>query len=178
MSAIPRFRYRNFPHRAQASAMLPRSIPDAPGSRKRIRNLNTWGKPLCHSPQPIPALPRIACHITVAKYHANLLSTPAERKVIGAEAGRSVDRPKVAISGFERVPDVGGCGSLSPITSASGHLHFQSADLLFQCSMQALDSYLLMDRGEMWPALAYMVGSVVLSIAGLFAGLQMIRAVS
>jgi CrcB protein len=44
--------------------------------------------------------------------------------------------------------------------------------------MQALDSYLLMDRGEMWPALAYMVGSVVLSIAGLFAGLQMIRAVS
>jgi fluoride exporter len=42
----------------------------------------------------------------------------------------------------------------------------------------SLDSYLLMDRGEMWPALAYMVGSVVLSIAGLFAGLQMIRAVS
>jgi CrcB protein len=42
----------------------------------------------------------------------------------------------------------------------------------------SLDSYLLMDRGELWPALAYMVGSVVLSIAGLFAGLQMIRAVS
>src|SRR5665213_820127 len=42
----------------------------------------------------------------------------------------------------------------------------------------SLDSYLLMDRGELWPAFAYMAGSVVLSIAGLFAGLQLIRAVS
>jgi fluoride exporter len=42
----------------------------------------------------------------------------------------------------------------------------------------SLDSYLLMDRGELWPAFAYMAGSVVLSIAGLFAGLQIVRAVS
>jgi fluoride exporter len=42
----------------------------------------------------------------------------------------------------------------------------------------SLDAYLLMDRGEWWPAFAYMAGSVVLSIAGLFAGLQMIRAIS
>jgi CrcB protein len=42
----------------------------------------------------------------------------------------------------------------------------------------SLDSYLLMDRGELWPALAYMWGSVILSIAGLFAGLHLIRAVS
>jgi CrcB protein len=42
----------------------------------------------------------------------------------------------------------------------------------------SLDSYLLMVRGEMWPAFAYMAGSVVLSIAGLFAGLHLIRAVS
>jgi CrcB protein len=42
----------------------------------------------------------------------------------------------------------------------------------------SLDSYLLMVRGEMWPAFAYMAGSVVLSIAGLFAGIHLIRAVS
>jgi fluoride exporter len=42
----------------------------------------------------------------------------------------------------------------------------------------SLDSYLLMDRGELWPAAAYMAGSVVLSIAALFAGLQLIRAIS
>ena len=42
----------------------------------------------------------------------------------------------------------------------------------------SLDSYLLMDRGELWPTFAYMAGSVVLSIAGLFAGLQMVRAIS
>ena len=42
----------------------------------------------------------------------------------------------------------------------------------------SLDSYLLMDRGEWWPALAYIAASVVLSIAGLFAGLQVIRAIS
>ncbi len=34
----------------------------------------------------------------------------------------------------------------------------------------SLDSYLLMVRGEWWPAAAYMIGSVVLSVAGLFAG--------
>jgi CrcB protein len=39
----------------------------------------------------------------------------------------------------------------------------------------SLDAYLLMDRGELWPAFAYMAGSVVLSIAALFAGLQVIR---
>lgn len=42
----------------------------------------------------------------------------------------------------------------------------------------SLDSYLLMDRGALWPALAYTAGSVVLSIAGLFAGLHLVRAVS
>jgi CrcB protein len=42
----------------------------------------------------------------------------------------------------------------------------------------SLDSYLLMVRGQYVPAAAYMIGSVVLSIAGLFAGLQLIRAVS
>jgi fluoride exporter len=42
----------------------------------------------------------------------------------------------------------------------------------------SLDSYLLMDRGELWAAFAYVAGSVVLSIAGLFAGLQMVRAIS
>lgn len=42
----------------------------------------------------------------------------------------------------------------------------------------SLDSYLLMDRGELWPAFAYVAGSVMLSIAGLFAGLQMVRAIS
>jgi fluoride exporter len=42
----------------------------------------------------------------------------------------------------------------------------------------SLDAYLLMDRGELWAAAAYMAGSVVLSIAALFAGLQLIRAIS
>ena len=42
----------------------------------------------------------------------------------------------------------------------------------------SLDSYLLIDRGELWPAAAYMAGSVALSIAALFAGLQLIRAIS
>jgi len=41
----------------------------------------------------------------------------------------------------------------------------------------SLESYLLMDRGELWPAAAYMVGSVLLSILGLFAGLQLVRAI-
>jgi CrcB protein len=42
----------------------------------------------------------------------------------------------------------------------------------------SLDSYLLIDRGELWPAAAYIAGSVTLSIAALFAGLQLIRAIS
>jgi CrcB protein len=42
----------------------------------------------------------------------------------------------------------------------------------------SLDSYLLMVRGEMWSAAFYMIGSGVLSIAALFAGLQLIRVVS
>jgi fluoride exporter len=42
----------------------------------------------------------------------------------------------------------------------------------------SLDSYLLMVRGEMWSAAFYMIGSVALSIAALFAGLQLVRAVS
>ena len=42
----------------------------------------------------------------------------------------------------------------------------------------SLDAYLLLDRGELWVSAAYMAGSVVLSVAGLFAGLQLIRAIS
>jgi fluoride exporter len=42
----------------------------------------------------------------------------------------------------------------------------------------SLDAYLLMDRGEWWPAAGYIVGSVVLGIAALAAGLQLVRAVS
>ena len=40
----------------------------------------------------------------------------------------------------------------------------------------SLDAYLMMQRGEMWQAAAYMIASVVLSIAALFAGLHLIRA--
>lgn len=40
----------------------------------------------------------------------------------------------------------------------------------------SLDAYLLMQRGEMWQAAAYMIGSVALSIGALFAGLHLIRA--
>jgi len=40
----------------------------------------------------------------------------------------------------------------------------------------SLDAYLLMERGELWPAAAYMIGSVVLSIGALFAGLHLMRA--
>lgn len=39
----------------------------------------------------------------------------------------------------------------------------------------SLDAALLYERGEIGLALAYVVGSVVLSIAGLFAGLALIR---
>jgi CrcB protein len=40
----------------------------------------------------------------------------------------------------------------------------------------SLDTYVLIERGELWPAAAYIVGSVVLSIGGLVAGLHLIRA--
>ncbi|HZT62818.1 MAG TPA: fluoride efflux transporter CrcB [Burkholderiales bacterium] len=39
----------------------------------------------------------------------------------------------------------------------------------------SLDAYLLMERGELWPAAAYMIGSVVLSIGALLAGLHLMR---
>lgn len=41
----------------------------------------------------------------------------------------------------------------------------------------SLDSYLLMVRGELVPAAIYIIGSMVLSIAALFGGLQLMRAV-
>lgn len=41
----------------------------------------------------------------------------------------------------------------------------------------SLDAYLMIDRGELSAAMAYVIGSVVLSIVALFAGLQLIRAV-
>ena len=41
----------------------------------------------------------------------------------------------------------------------------------------SLDSYLLMVRGELWATGAYAIGSVVLTIAALIAGLQLIRAI-
>jgi CrcB protein len=40
----------------------------------------------------------------------------------------------------------------------------------------SLDAYLLLERGELWPAAAYMIGSVVLSIGALLAGLHLMRA--
>jgi len=40
----------------------------------------------------------------------------------------------------------------------------------------SLDTYVLIERGELWPAAAYIVGSVVLSIGALVAGLYLIRA--
>jgi CrcB protein len=40
----------------------------------------------------------------------------------------------------------------------------------------SLDSYALMQRGEMWAAAGYIAGSMVLSIMALFAGLQVVRA--
>jgi CrcB protein len=39
----------------------------------------------------------------------------------------------------------------------------------------SLDAALLYERGEIWLALLYVLGSVVLAIAGLFAGLALIR---
>jgi len=41
----------------------------------------------------------------------------------------------------------------------------------------SLDAYLLLDRGQVLAGGAYVIASVVLSIAGLFAGLQLIRAI-
>ena len=40
----------------------------------------------------------------------------------------------------------------------------------------SLDAMVLMQRGELWPAGAYIVASVVLSILGLFVGLLLVRA--
>src|SRR5262249_19726750 len=40
----------------------------------------------------------------------------------------------------------------------------------------SLDAYVLMERGEWWPAIAYVVGSCVLSIAALVAALYLVRA--
>src|ERR1700754_800913 len=42
-------------------------------------------------------------------------------------------------------------------------------------SAYSLDAAPLYERGEIWLALFYVIGSVVLSIAGLFAGLALIR---
>ncbi len=42
----------------------------------------------------------------------------------------------------------------------------------------SMDSYLMMARGELWPAAAYVIGSVLTSIIALFGGLQFIRALS
>jgi CrcB protein len=42
-------------------------------------------------------------------------------------------------------------------------------------SAYSLDAALLYERGELWLAALYVVGSVLLSIAGLFAGLALIR---
>jgi CrcB protein len=39
----------------------------------------------------------------------------------------------------------------------------------------SLDAALLYERGEIGPALFYVLGSVMLSIAGLFAGLALVR---
>lgn len=41
----------------------------------------------------------------------------------------------------------------------------------------SLDAYLLLDRGQSLAGGAYVIASVALSIAGLFAGLQLIRAI-
>lgn len=41
----------------------------------------------------------------------------------------------------------------------------------------SLDAYLLMARRELWPAFAYIIGSVASSIAGLFTGLQLVRVI-
>jgi fluoride exporter len=40
----------------------------------------------------------------------------------------------------------------------------------------SLDTYVLIERGELWPAAAYAIGSVALSIGALVAGLYLMRA--
>jgi CrcB protein len=40
----------------------------------------------------------------------------------------------------------------------------------------SLDAYVLMERGEWMPAVAYVIGSVLLSVLGLVAGLYVVRA--
>jgi CrcB protein len=42
----------------------------------------------------------------------------------------------------------------------------------------SLDAFYLWERGEVWATAAYMLGSVFLSIAGTFAGIYLVRAVS
>ena len=42
----------------------------------------------------------------------------------------------------------------------------------------SLDAIVLMQRGELWPAAAYIIASVVLSVLALFVGLQLVRAVA
>jgi CrcB protein len=42
----------------------------------------------------------------------------------------------------------------------------------------SLDTYVLIERGELWPAAAYIIGSVALSIGAMVAGLHFIRAAS
>ena len=41
----------------------------------------------------------------------------------------------------------------------------------------SLEAAVLMERGQLWPAASYIAGSVVLSIAALFAGLHLVRLV-
>ena len=40
----------------------------------------------------------------------------------------------------------------------------------------SLDTYVLIERGELWPAAAYVIGSVLLSVGAMVAGLHLIRA--
>jgi fluoride exporter len=42
----------------------------------------------------------------------------------------------------------------------------------------SLDVFVMLEHGEFWPAAAYIVGSVVLSVGALVAGLHLIRAVA
>ena len=42
----------------------------------------------------------------------------------------------------------------------------------------SLDAVLLWERGQTWPAAGYVLGSVILSLAGLVAGLAIVRALT
>lgn len=42
----------------------------------------------------------------------------------------------------------------------------------------SLDAIVLMQRGELWPAAAYIIASVALSILALYVGLQLVRALA